>query len=215
MVRFAQVIKTVGALLVLTLAVTLTTTPARAQTTFTVTGVCCSAYDIDGQDNPPLTVVRGQTYDFNLIHCEIHPFNIQSTAGIGGTQYANVVNNGGTTGTVTLTVPIDEPADTLFYQCGNHDPMNGTITVIDPPMPNTPTSTPLAPTPTATPGVCVGNCNDDSAVTVDELLILVNIALGQANVSACSAGDANQDERITVDEILTAVSNALNGCGPA
>jgi hypothetical protein len=41
---------------------------------------------------------------------------------------------------------------------------------------------------------------------------MVNIALGDAPVSACEAGDANHDGRITVDEILTAVNDALNGC---
>jgi hypothetical protein len=62
------------------------------------------------------------------------------------------------------------------------------------------------------PGTCVGDCNTDLQVTVDELLTMVNIALGNADVSACSAGDANHDGQITIDEILTAVNNALNGC---
>ena len=203
-------------LLVLALAVTRTATEVAAQTTFTVTGVCCSFYDIDAQHNPTLTVVRGQTYNFNLIDCDFHPFNIQSTSGIGGTRYSSVTNNGGTSGTVTLTVPVDETADALFYQCGNHFPMNGVITIVDPS--STPTFTPTqaqAPTPTSTPVPCVGNCNGDSSVTVDELLTMVNIALGNANVSSCLAGDSNHDTQITVDEILTAVNNALNGCSPA
>lgn len=41
----------------------------------------------------------------------------------------------------------------------------------------------------------------------------MNIALGNADLSACMAGDANKDGEITIDEILTAVHNALNGCG--
>jgi hypothetical protein len=49
-------------------------------------------------------------------------------------------------------------------------------------------------------------------VTVDEILTMVNIALGNTSVTACDAGDANQDDQITVDEILTAVNNALDGC---
>jgi hypothetical protein len=44
---------------------------------------------------------------------------------------------------------------------------------------------------------------------------MVDIALGTAQLSACTAGDANGDGHITVDEILQAVNNALNnGCGP-
>lgn len=41
---------------------------------------------------------------------------------------------------------------------------------------------------------------------------MVNIALGNANVSICPAGNAYHDGNITVDEILLALSNALNGC---
>ncbi len=62
---------------------------------------------------------------------------------------------------------------------------------------------------------CAGDCNGDGQVTVDEILAMVNIALGNADVMGCSAGDANGDGQITVDEILTAVNNALNGCGAA
>ncbi len=59
---------------------------------------------------------------------------------------------------------------------------------------------------------CVGDCNNDTSVTVDEILTMVNIALGNASVSTCLAGDANHDNEITIDEILAAVNNALNGC---
>lgn len=61
-------------------------------------------------------------------------------------------------------------------------------------------------------GGCVGDCNGDSAVTVDEIITMVNIALGNQAVSNCLAGDGNNDGAITVDEIVTAVTNALNGC---
>jgi hypothetical protein len=47
---------------------------------------------------------------------------------------------------------------------------------------------------------------------VDELLTMVNVALGSADIAICAAGDGNSDGHITVDEILTAVNNALNGC---
>jgi len=50
-------------------------------------------------------------------------------------------------------------------------------------------------------------------VTVNELLVMVNVALGQAQVSECTAGDRDQSGEITIDEILVAVSYALNGCG--
>jgi hypothetical protein len=59
---------------------------------------------------------------------------------------------------------------------------------------------------------CTGECNDNGEVTIDELLTLVNIALGNVDVMTCAAGDANRDKQVTIDEILVAVNNALNGC---
>jgi hypothetical protein len=49
-------------------------------------------------------------------------------------------------------------------------------------------------------------------VTVDELQILINIALGQARLPACPNADVSADGQITVDEILAAVTRALLGC---
>ena len=63
-------------------------------------------------------------------------------------------------------------------------------------------------------GPCTGDCSGENIVTVDELLTMVNIALGKAAATACEAGDVNDDGRITVDEIVAAVNNALNGCPP-
>ena len=76
---------------------------------------------------------------------------------------------------------------------------------------HTVTSTPT-PTHTPTPFRCVGDCDSMGQVTVDEILTMVNIALGNAQLSTCPTGDANHDGHATVDEILTAVNNALNGC---
>ncbi|MGD0946648.1 MAG: dockerin type I domain-containing protein [Candidatus Binatia bacterium] len=66
----------------------------------------------------------------------------------------------------------------------------------------------LAPVPLA----CAGDCGGDGQVTIDDILTIVNIALGNTTLCACEAGDVNGDGQITVDEILTAVNNALNGC---
>jgi len=70
----------------------------------------------------------------------------------------------------------------------------------------------FTPTATPTPVPCVGDCGRDGAVTVDELLIMVNIALGNSPAAQCAAGDANLDGQITIDEILRAVNDALVGC---
>jgi hypothetical protein len=63
-----------------------------------------------------------------------------------------------------------------------------------------------------TPESCVGDCSGEGQVTIDEILTLVNIALGTVGVSECEAGDDNNDSQITIDEILAAVNAALNGC---
>lgn len=62
---------------------------------------------------------------------------------------------------------------------------------------------------------CIGDCNGDRSVTIDELVTMVNIALGTTPLTVCSAGDANSDSEITIDEIIGAVNNALNGCPTA
>jgi hypothetical protein len=80
---------------------------------------------------------------------------------------------------------------------------------------HTPSDTPTrSPTPTVTPTPvgCVGDCNKDSAVTVDELVRGVNIALGVLPLSQCAALDLDGDDKVSVDELVTAVSAALVGC---
>ena len=59
---------------------------------------------------------------------------------------------------------------------------------------------------------CVGDCNGDGVVTVDELITEVNIALEIIPVTKCRAGDRNMDNQITIDEILAGVGNALDNC---
>jgi hypothetical protein len=64
----------------------------------------------------------------------------------------------------------------------------------------------------ASPLACTGDCNDDGAVTVDEMVTGVAIALGDADPSACRALDANGDGVVTIDELVAAVTNVLDGC---
>jgi hypothetical protein len=69
-------------------------------------------------------------------------------------------------------------------------------------------------TPTATPPLpsCSGDCNGDGHVTINELIAAVNIALGQAQITACQACDRNGDGKVTINELIAAVSRALQGC---
>ena len=67
-------------------------------------------------------------------------------------------------------------------------------------------------TPGETGPVCVGDCNGDGAVAINELITGVNIALGSANVSACSSFDVNKDGSVAINELISGVNNALGGC---
>jgi hypothetical protein len=59
---------------------------------------------------------------------------------------------------------------------------------------------------------CVGDCHGDGRVTIDELLLMVNIALDNTSITMCQAGDHNGNGAISVDEIVSAVHAALVGC---
>ena len=63
-----------------------------------------------------------------------------------------------------------------------------------------------------TPGTCVGDCDHDARVLVDELLKGVNIALGAAMVDQCATFDCNGEEQVTADCLTKGVNNALDGC---
>ncbi len=64
----------------------------------------------------------------------------------------------------------------------------------------------------AAPLSCLGDCNGDGAVTVNELVLGVNIALGVAMPAACPQFDRDQDGSVAVNELVGAVQNALAGC---
>jgi hypothetical protein len=59
---------------------------------------------------------------------------------------------------------------------------------------------------------CVGDCDGDGAVSVAELIIGVNMALGNAPVDDCPAFDALADLRVTISEVIQGVANASRGC---
>jgi photosystem II stability/assembly factor-like uncharacterized protein len=60
--------------------------------------------------------------------------------------------------------------------------------------------------------LCTGDCNASGSVTVDELITLVNIALGNAQPAACVNGVPG-GAAVDIALIIQAVNSALNGCG--
>jgi len=61
---------------------------------------------------------------------------------------------------------------------------------------------------------CPGDCNGDRAVTVDEIVKVVNIALGVSSIDGCRAADTDGNSQVSVDELVTMINFALNGCLP-
>jgi hypothetical protein len=61
---------------------------------------------------------------------------------------------------------------------------------------------------------CVGDCDADGFVTVDEVVRGVSLALTSVDHAGCAALDGNDDARVSVDELVTAVQHALHGCPP-
>lgn len=70
------------------------------------------------------------------------------------------------------------------------------------------------PSPTVTPEPCAGDCNGDDEVTIDELIVGVNMGLGILPADTCPACDSSGDGEVTIDEIVAAVNAALDGCHP-
>src|SRR6056300_1756319 len=105
---------------------------------YSVTNNGVGAYTFSGSaagDNPNIgPFYRGGTYTFN-VSAAGHPFYLTTDNGTNfsaGTyfgEYTSGVTGSRTeNGSVTITVPSNAP-DTLYYQCGNHSPMRGAITV--------------------------------------------------------------------------------------
>lgn len=63
--------------------------------------------------------------------------------------------------------------------------------------------------------LCDGDCANDGAVTVDEVVTGVNLALGAAPLSQCNPFDRDGSGSVTVDELVGAINNALTGCPAA
>ena len=60
---------------------------------------------------------------------------------------------------------------------------------------------------------CVGDCPPlDQQVTVSELIVGVNIALGSAALAGCPSFDVDGTGRVGINALITAVNNALGGC---
>lgn len=60
--------------------------------------------------------------------------------------------------------------------------------------------------------ICAGDCAGDGVVAIEEVVLGVRIALGEALVAQCAAADRDADGTVAIDELLGAVANLLQGC---
>jgi hypothetical protein len=70
----------------------------------------------------------------------------------------------------------------------------------------------MAAAPSQAARLCVGDCNDDGRVSVNELVLGVNIASDLLPIEECPIFDANFNDVLTIDEIIQGVNNGLDGC---
>jgi hypothetical protein len=70
----------------------------------------------------------------------------------------------------------------------------------------------MLPAPTRAPAqACLGDCNTNLQVTIDELVRGVTIALAQAALSTCPSFDGDHSGAVEVYELVSAVNNSLAG----
>ena len=61
---------------------------------------------------------------------------------------------------------------------------------------------------------CVGDCDGNNAVEINDLILGVNIALRTQPVTACPAFDCQSSGTVPINCLVQGVNNALNGCSP-
>lgn len=65
---------------------------------------------------------------------------------------------------------------------------------------------------TSADDACTGDCDGVGTVTIDEIVLGVNILLGKADHTQCTRMDRNVDRTVSIDEIVAAVGSLLSGC---
>ena len=70
----------------------------------------------------------------------------------------------------------------------------------------------LATSSAAAAQVCPGDCNGSGTVSIDELILAVDIALDIEGNERCPAADRDGSGTVSVDELIAAVDVALDGC---
>lgn len=163
------------------------------------------------------------TLDPNVVEARNGPLDVDVAETNGELQIQGVASPTDTP--IVSATPTATPTATNTATATN----SATPTNTEPPTPtSTPTETPTAtstatatltptsePTSTPTPTVpapCPGDCNGDRIVSVNELVLCVDILLGQSPLSECERLDTNEDGVVTIDNAVAAVGAAIEGC---
>jgi CSLREA domain-containing protein len=133
-----------------------------------------------------------------------------------GTASSSPTNTRTATPSATRTVtstPSASPPPTVERTATST--VTGTATSLPSSAPSaTPTDTPAASasaTASATPVPCTGDCDGSGMVSINELIIGVNIALGTQPPSACPAFD-NAGGTVDIAQLIKGVNNSLTDC---
>ena len=99
---------------------------------------------------------------------------------------------------VSVCISEDSPADKT------QTPPTEETTTPSPTQTSTPTATPI-------PADCFGDCDGNGIVSIGELIRLVAMALGDAEVTCASL---QPGAKVSIADLIHAVSNNLDGCAP-
>jgi hypothetical protein len=94
-----------------------------------------SGFSINGVQGAALTLIRGITYGFTIFDPQHSLFistdQVGGPGNLGNEVTTGVVNSMTSNGTLYFTPDASHPSQ-LYYQCGFHEYMGGTINIIDP-----------------------------------------------------------------------------------
>jgi hypothetical protein len=104
---------------------------------------------------------------------------------------------------VSISAPPDNATD--FACAETASPQNNDATTVE--LPATEGCEPAPP--------CPGDCNGDRRAALDEVIRIVNVALGLVDLASCTAADTDGDGSLAIDELVAAVASALDECAAA